>query len=87
MQKKVFSKQFEKQVLKLKGQELRNLLKKIDEIVLKSNLDHYKNLRKPLQKFKRVHVNTCYVILFEGDGGTVYFHRYLHHDRVYVFKN
>lgn len=83
MWKKVFSKHFEKQVSKLKGQELENLLKKIDEICSYSDLNHYKNLRKPLQQFKRVHVNNSYVILFQGRDNIVYFYRYYHHDRVY----
>ena len=83
MREKNFSKQFQKQLSKLKGKELINLLHKIDEIVSCPNLNHYKNLKKPLQKFKRVHVNDSYVILFLGDDGIVYFYKYEHHDKVY----
>ena len=39
---------FKKNVKKLKGQQLQNLLNKIDEILECENLDHYKNLSKKL---------------------------------------
>ena len=63
MRKKVFSKRFAKTFSKLKGQERLNVIKKIDEIVNCIDINHYKNLKKPLEKFKRVHVNNCFVIL------------------------
>ncbi len=74
---------FEKNTKNLKGQELINLLKKIDEICLSKDLDHYKNLKHDLKKYKRVHVNNSFVILFFGDDGIVYFVDYEHHDKVY----
>jgi mRNA-degrading endonuclease RelE of RelBE toxin-antitoxin system len=83
MRKKVFSKRFAKTFFKLKGQERLNVIKKIDEIVNCNDINHYKNLKKPLEKFKRVHVNNCFVILFFGDDDTVYFEEYLHHDKAY----
>ena len=64
MRKRNYSKEFQKQLYKLKGQQLVNVLNKIDEILNCPNLNHYKNLRKPLHKFKRVHINNSYVILF-----------------------
>ncbi len=55
----------------------------MDEILLSEDLDHYKNLTKSLKRFKRVHINNSYVILFFGEDGTVYFVDYEHHDIVY----
>lgn len=74
---------FEKKLKKLKGQELNNLLNKIDEILEIKDLDFYKNLKYDLKKFKRVHVNNSYVILFFGDNTIVYFVDYSHHDNIY----
>lgn len=72
-----------KKLKKLKGQELNNLLNKIDEILEIKDLDFYKNLKYDLKKFKRVHVNNSYVILFFGDNTIVYFVDYSHHDNIY----
>lgn len=77
---------FEKKLSKLKGQELRNVLKKFDEIISRDSLDFYKNLKYDFKKYKRVHVNNCYVILFFGSNRVVYFVDYEHHDRVYNFN-
>ncbi|MFW6014520.1 MAG: addiction module toxin RelE [Nanoarchaeota archaeon] len=76
---------FAKKLRKLKGQELINVMKKIDEILTCENIDHYKNLKYDLKKYKRVHVNDSYVILFFGEG-IVYFVDYEHHDKVYKKK-
>ena len=59
-----------------KRRRLLSYLQKRDE-------DRYKNLTKDLKKYKRVHVNNSYVILFFGDDGTVYFVDYEHHDAIY----
>ena len=40
------------------------LMKKIEEIIATDNIDHYKNLRKPLQDFKRVHIDAHFVLVF-----------------------
>lgn len=55
---------------------------------LEKNPNHYKNLHYPLQKFKRVHVNRCYVILFRVNEKTkeVFFENYAHHDEIYLKK-
>ncbi|MGE0793228.1 MAG: addiction module toxin RelE [Candidatus Woesearchaeota archaeon] len=74
---------FKKKIERLTGQELVNLLNKIDEILESSNLDHYKNLKHDLKKYKRVHVNDSYIILFFGKDEVVYFVDYAHHDEIY----
>ncbi len=78
-----FRKSFSKTISKLKGKEAENLFKKIEEILCCENLNHYKNLRKDLKAYKRVHVNRCYVILFCDQKGVVHFIDYAHHDKVY----
>ena len=84
MYKKVFSKQFTKAILKLRGKEAENTAKKIVQIVNTEDINRFKNLRNSLKKYKRVYVNTSFVILFYQVGDCVYFDNYLHHDEAYV---
>ncbi len=48
----------------------------------------YKNLRRPLQDLKRVHILGSFVLLFEVDDGerTVTLITYEHHDHAYNWK-
>ena len=61
------------------------LIKKIEEIITSDNIYHYKNLRKPLQNFKRVHIDAHFVLVFkyEKDKDIVYFYDFDHHDKIY----
>jgi YafQ family addiction module toxin component len=61
-------------------------LRKMQEIVTCDNVDHYKNLRSPLQDFKRVHVKGCFVLLFKfrQSDDTVVFYDLAHHDEAYA---
>lgn len=65
----------------------KNLKRKINQIalILESNPNHYKNLKKPLQDYKRVHVNQGYVLIFLVDkkSQTMIIVDYDHHDNVY----
>lgn len=63
------------------------VLKKAQEI-LKNNPDHYKNLRKPLQKWKRVHVDKHFVLTFSIDqkNKIITLEDYDHHDIIYQTK-
>ncbi len=87
MRKSKYSHLFRKQLKKIRGKELQNILNKRDEILNSINLNHYKNLTKDYKKYKRVHVNNSYVILFFGDDDTVYFVDYEHHDIIYKRSN
>lgn len=64
-----------------------NIKKKIIQIAetLEFNPNHYKNLRKPLQKCKRVHVNDSFVMIFRVNPSerSVIFYHYKHHDVIY----
>ena len=56
---------------------------KIKEVIL--NPHRYKNLRKPLQHLKRVHIDKSFVLVFSVDETTktVIFEDYDHHDNIY----
>ncbi len=69
--------------LSKKNKELfETLMNKIEEIVNSLNLDHYKNLRKPLQKYKRVHIGS-FVLLFFVKNDVLIFRYFDHHDKIY----
>ncbi len=59
------------------------ILNKIDEIVKCDDIDHYKNLKAPLQKYKRVHIHSSFVLLFRLEGDLIIFRYYDHHDNIY----
>ncbi len=61
------------------------ILKKIEEIISCSDVDHYKNLRSPLQHLKRVHINYSFVLTFRyiENEDRVVFYEYDHHDNIY----
>jgi len=61
------------------------LHKKINEILNCEDVNHYKNLRVPLQAYKRVHINKSFVLLFKYDESKdkVIFFDFDHHDNIY----
>ncbi len=61
------------------------LMDKMNEILTCENVEHYKNLRKPLQQFKRVHINTNFVLVFKyyKKPDLVIFYDFDHHDNIY----
>ena len=63
------------------------VLKKIDEIAQGQDIDHYRNLRAPLQRYKRVHVYSSFVLLFRLEKDTIIFRTYDHHDEIYLFSD
>jgi len=58
--------------------------KKIMQIASSDSLaiQHLKNLRSPLNDFKRVHLG-CYVLLFRIQADTIVFEALEHHDQIY----
>ncbi len=75
-------------LLKLFKKEKRRydiIMKKIQEILTCENVEHYKNLRTPLQRFKRVHINSNFVLVFKYDKSQdlIIFYDFDHHDKVY----
>ncbi|MFW5705304.1 MAG: addiction module toxin RelE [Nanoarchaeota archaeon] len=78
-----YSHLFKKKLDKLKGQELLNILSKVEEIISIDDVNIYKNLKHNLKMFKRVHVNNSWVILFFDEKNQIHFVDYLSHDNAY----
>lgn len=59
------------------------IAEKIDEVLKQPH--HYKNLRRPLQHLKRVHIDKSYVLFYSIDESTntVIIEDYAHHDKIY----
>ena len=60
-------------------------MKKVEEIAASDNIDHYKNLHAPLQRLKRVHIDSHFVLTFREDkkNNAVLFYDFDHHDNIY----
>ncbi len=72
---------------KLKKKDLflfKALQKKIIQIAEldKQTINHFKNLKKPLNEFKRVHVGS-YVLIFKVEENVVIFDKFIHSDKAY----
>ena len=79
-------KSVEKEFFKIAKKNPKQLVaieKKINEVI--NNPQRYKNLRKPLQNLKRVHIDKSFVLTFSVDESKnkVIFEDYDHHDRIY----
>jgi len=79
-------KSVEKEFFKLAKKNSKQLLvieKKIQEVI--KNPDRYKNLKKPMQHLKRVHIDKSFVLVFSVDESNkkVIIEEYNHHDRIY----
>ena len=60
------------------------VLKKMEEIV-DGDAGHYKNLRRPMQHFKRVHVGSfALVFKYDGEKDEIIFEDFQHHDFIYL---
>ena len=61
------------------------LMGKIQEILTCKDVNHYKNLRKPLQRLKRVHIKGPFILTFKYDetNDNVIFYDFDHHDNIY----
>ncbi|MAG47602.1 hypothetical protein CL617_03275 [archaeon] len=57
--------------------------KKTEEILINPN--HYKNLKEPLQNWKRVHIDKNFVLIFSvsEETKTVILEDFDHHDNIY----
>jgi len=58
---------------------------KVNEILNCKDVDHYKNLKKPLQGFKRIHIKGPFVLVFKyiKSEDKVVFYDLDHHDKIY----
>jgi YafQ family addiction module toxin component len=65
-----------------------SIMNKIEEIVCCNDVNHYKNLKRPMNEYKRVHVNTSFVLVFkylEKENKVVFIY-FDHHDKIYIDK-
>jgi len=78
--RKILSKLFKKEKRKYDI-----LMTKMEEILTCENIEHNKNLRKPLQRFIKVHINSNFVLAFkyDKDQDIVIFYDFDHHDKIY----
>ncbi|MEK6757734.1 MAG: type II toxin-antitoxin system RelE/ParE family toxin [Nanoarchaeota archaeon] len=81
------SKEFDRFLAKLQKKDknlYEQVLKKIEEIINSSNVEHYKNLRYDLKEFKRAHVGH-FVLVFKFDkmNNLILFSNFDHHDNIY----
>lgn len=64
-----------------------NIVKKVQSVanILELNPNHCKNLRKPLQDYKRVHINKSFVLVFKVDDKNkeMILMAYDHHNKIY----
>lgn len=61
-----------------------NLLKKMNEIINNPNLNHYKNLRHDMKKYKRVQVGSFVLIFhYNKKEEILLFDDFDHHDKIY----
>ena len=61
------------------------IMNKIEEILTCKEVNHYKNLSKPLQNFKRVRIKRSFVLTFKyiESEDKVIFYKFGHHDDIY----
>ncbi len=60
------------------------VLKKIEEVVNAYNVEHYKNLRAPLQHLKKVHIGSFVLVFkFNKNKKLISFENFKHHDDIY----
>ena len=60
------------------------VMKKINEVINSSNVEHYKNLRYDLSDYKRVHVGHFGLVFkFNKAENLIEFSDYDHHDVIY----
>lgn len=60
-------------------------LKKVEEVINTTDINHYKNLRHDLKAYKRVHIDSHFVLVFryEERTDTIFFEDLQHHDDIY----
>ena len=60
------------------------VLKKIEEVIVSEDIEHYKNLRYDMKDRKRVHLGPFVLVFkFLKESNTISFVDFAHHDEVY----
>ena len=78
--KKILKKLFKKDKVRYEA-----VLKKIGEIITNDDLNHYKNLSHSMKEFKRVHIDSHFVLIFKVNQNEkeIRFDDLQHHDYIY----
>ena len=65
-----------------------SFIKKFEKILTCKDVNHYKNLKSPLQNFKRVHIKCSFVLIFKyiESEDKVVFYELDRHDNIYTKK-
>lgn len=67
------------------NQTRERIIKKINEIGSSGNIEHYKNLKYPLQHLKRVQIGEkVLVFMFDKTNQLISFENFKHHDKIYI---
>ena len=68
------------------GKKYEIILKKINEIINSESVEHYKNLKHPLNDFKRVHIDKSFVLIFRyyKKDNLISFEDFDHHEKIYL---
>lgn len=74
-----------KKLVKKDKSKVFKLNKKIKEIISRdfNSLHRYKNLRYDLKDFKRVHIDSSFVLTFKIEKDKIVFIDFDHHDKIY----
>jgi len=78
--KKILKKLFKKDKVRYEA-----TLNKINEVVNSEDPNHYKNLSYDMKEFKRVHIDSHFVLIFKVDKNKKFikFEDFQHHDHIY----
>lgn len=67
------------------NQTRERIIKKINEIINSGDIEHYKNLKKPLQHLKRVQIReNVLVFKYDKTNKLISFEDFDHHDKIYL---
>ena len=69
-------------------QAYERIIKKINEIINSEDIEHYKNLKYPLQHLKRVQIGEKVLVFkFEKNKNLISFENFKHHDKIYFKRH
>ena len=89
MRKFVIEERLQKILQKLSKKDKKKyeiIWKKISQIAKDFDMEHYKNLKAPLNNLKRVHIDNSFVLIFKYDKAKdiISFRDFDHHDKIYL---
>ncbi|MCK5043813.1 addiction module toxin RelE [Candidatus Pacearchaeota archaeon] len=72
-------------LFKKDSQTREKIIKKIQEIINSGDIEHYKNLKYPLQYLKRVQIGEKVLVFkFDKKAKLISFENFAHHDKIYL---